>query len=81
MDGDTVVVGARRDKDKGNNSGSAYVFTKPATGWTSTSTAAKLTASDGASGDRFGSSVAVDADTVVVGAYGDDDNDSDSGSV
>ena len=35
---------------------------------------AKLTASDGAAGDRFGFSVAVSGDTAVVGAYGDDDN-------
>ena len=72
VDGDTVVVGAYGDDDKGLSSGSAYVFTKPVGGWTSTSTAAKLTASDGNGGDRFGQSVAVDGDTVVVGAYGDD---------
>ena len=66
VDGDTVVVGARYD-DNGSNSGSAYVFTKPGSGWTSTSIAAKLTASDGAANDWFGASVAVDGDTVVVG--------------
>ena len=33
---------------------------------------AKLTASDGAANDRFGISVAVSGDTVVVGAHGDD---------
>ncbi|MEJ2212002.1 MAG: FG-GAP repeat protein, partial [Anaerolineae bacterium] len=32
----------------------------------------KLTASDAAAGDRFGSSVAIDNDTVVVGAYWED---------
>ena len=80
VDGDTVVVGARYDDDNGSNSGSAYVFTKPGAGWTSTSTAAKLTASDGAADDWFGASVAVDGDTVVVGASLDDDNGSTSGS-
>ncbi len=30
---------------------------------------AKLTASDGAPGDRFGCSVSVSGDTAVVGAY------------
>jgi hypothetical protein len=34
--------------------------------------AAKLTASDGAANDVFGWSVAVSSDTIVVGAYGDD---------
>ena len=81
VDRDTVVAGAWRDDDNGSNSGSAYVFTKPATGWTSTSTAAKLTASDGDADDEFGYSVAVDGDTVVVGAWVDDDNGPYSGSV
>ena len=30
---------------------------------------AKLTASDGASGDYFGYSVSIDGDTAVIGAY------------
>jgi hypothetical protein len=34
--------------------------------------AAKLTASDGAANDVFGWAVAVSSDTIVVGAYGDD---------
>ena len=33
---------------------------------------AKLTAADGAAEDRFGVSVAIDGDTIVAGAYGDD---------
>ena len=69
VDGDTVVVGAVYDDDKG----SAYVFTKPNSGWATGTEMAKLTASDGAAGDRFGMSVAVDGDTVVVGASEDDD--------
>jgi len=40
----------------------------------------KLLPSDGADYDEFGYSVATSGDTVVVGAYGDDDNGSDSGS-
>ena len=65
VDGDTVVVGARYDD-------SAYVFTKPSTGWATATETAKLTASDGVVGDWFGQSVAVDGDTVVVGASEDD---------
>ncbi|RUM94246.1 MAG: hypothetical protein DSZ28_04155 [Thiothrix sp.] len=41
----------------------------------------KLTASDAAAGDAFGDSIAVSGDTAVVGAYGDDDQGEDSGSV
>ena len=40
----------------------------------------KLTASDAAAGDQFGHSVSISGDTVVVGAYADDDAGSDSGS-
>jgi hypothetical protein len=69
ISGDTVVVGAVGD-DIGANTdqGSAYVFVKPAGGWTNMTETAKLTASDGAYGDRFGFSVAISGDTVVVGA-------------
>ena len=72
VDGDTVVVGANGDDDNGLNSGSAYVFKKPNSGWSDATQTAKLTASDGARGDDFGFSVALDGDTVVVGADGDD---------
>ena len=41
---------------------------------------AKVAASDGAQRNYFGTSVAVDGDTAVIGAYQDDDNGSDSGS-
>ena len=83
VDGDTVVVGAPGNDGAGADSGSVYVFVKPTGGWaTSTETAstetAKLTASDGAALDYFGYSVAVDGDTVLVGAYQDDDEENDS---
>ena len=81
IEGDTVVVGASGDDDNGSNSGSVYVFTEPAAGWASATSNVKLTASDGAADDGFGGSVAIEGDTVVVGASGDDDNGSNSGSV
>jgi hypothetical protein len=70
IDADTVVVGAPnaiagsdRDQD------AAYVFVRSGATW---SEQQKLTASDGAVGDQFGASVAIDADTIVVGAQGGD---------
>ncbi len=91
VDGDTVVVGAHKHDvtpSRGGtavaNTGAAYVFTKPGSAWASTSTAAKVTASDRAANDKFGSSVAVDGDTVMVGAYSHDNGDgttADSGAV
>ena len=67
IDGDTIVVGAYADD---NDTGSAYVFIKPAEGWAASNgeETGKLTASDRSTGDRFGQSVAVDGDIVVVGA-------------
>ncbi len=70
--GDTVVVGAYEDDDKGTNSGSAYVFVKPGGGWVTATQMVKLTAADGAADDNFGLSVAIAGNTVVVGARGDD---------
>jgi len=70
ISGDTVVVGAYSDDDKGAGSGSAYVFVKPSSGWANMTQTAKLTASDGAVYDFFGFSVAISGDTVVAGARG-----------
>ncbi len=67
--GDTIVCGAFGNSD-GNQSevGSAYVFRRIDGLWHEEQ---ELTASDGASGARFGLAVAMDDDTVVVGADGD----------
>ncbi len=77
ISGDTVVVGADQNDDAGLNSGSAYVFVRSGSTWTEQ---AKLTASDGASGDVFGRSVAVAGDAVLVGSWLDDAIGTDSGS-
>ena len=80
VDGDKVVVGSHQDDDKGGNSGSAYAFAKPSGGWVTATETTELTANDGFNGDEFGYSVAVHGDTVVVGAYQDDDKGGNSGS-
>lgn len=77
MDGDILVVGAWYDDDKGPSSGSAYVYRREGSGWAQE---AKLTASDGAAGDRFGFSTAIDADTIVIGSRYDDHAFVDAGS-
>ena len=82
IDGDTMVIGAYFDDDKGSDSGSAYVYTRDTAGdlasnWTQV---AKLTADDGAAGYLFGYSVSIDGSTVVIGAHYDDDKGSASGS-
>ncbi|GAB6038496.1 hypothetical protein JCM15519_30550 [Fundidesulfovibrio butyratiphilus] len=67
IDGDTIIVGAYYHKVGDNiGQGAAYVFVRSASTWTET---AELTASDGRARDYFGASVAIDGDTIVVGAY------------
>jgi len=60
-----LVVGAPHDDDRGDSSGSVYVFKRIGPAWRQD---AKLTASDGSAGDVFGISVALSKDTIVVGA-------------
>ena len=77
ISGETVVVGSRFDDAAGSVSGSAYIFTRGAGGW---SQQAKLIPSDAVAGDFLGTSVAISGETVVVGSIGDDDAGSESGS-
>lgn len=77
IDGDTAIIGAHWDDDHGENSGSAYVFTRAREAWTEQ---AKLLPTDGAADDGFGYSVALDGVTALVGAPYDDDNGNPSGS-
>jgi RHS repeat-associated protein len=74
---DYAFVGAYQDDDGGSNAGSAYVFRREGTDWIEQT---KLTASDAAAGDSFGRSVSMIGDYAIVGAYGDDDSGSSSGS-
>lgn len=77
LDGDTALIGAYGDDDRGAMSGAAYLFTRAGTVWTQQQ---KLTASDGAASDFFGSSVTIQGDWAVVAANMDDDRGSTSGS-
>jgi hypothetical protein len=71
IDGNVVVVGAPYETVNGNeNQGAAYVFVKPADGWSSMTQVAKLTAAHGNAYAGFGGSVAISGGTIVVGASG-----------
>ena len=65
IDGDYIVVGAYY---KNNVQGAAYVFKRDGSTW---SQQAKLTASGGTAGDRFGICVSIDGEYILVGAEGD----------
>jgi hypothetical protein len=76
-----IVIGAAGDSENASSSGAAYIFTMPVGGWSSMNETAKISASDPAASDNFGSSVSIHEDLVAVGAYRDDDNGTNSGSV
>jgi len=76
LSGSRALIGASRDDDIGPDAGSVYVFDFNGTSWIQT---AKLTASDGAAGDRFGWAVSLLGDRALVGAFGDSDSGSSSG--
>lgn len=70
ISGDTIVVGAPNDSTAaGESSGSVYVFVRNDDIWT---VEAQFVADDAADADSFGSSVALDGDTAIVGAPSDD---------
>jgi hypothetical protein len=71
ISGDYAVIGAYGDDTPFTNQGSAYVFVRSGTTWAQQ---IKLIASDGADNDRFGNSVSISGDYVVVGSNGDDSN-------
>ncbi len=80
----TIIVGAQNessnatevDGDQNNNltssSGAAYIFTRAGNSW---SQQAYLKASNSGFSDRFGYSVAISGETVAIGAYLEDSND------
>ncbi len=78
IQGDRAVIGASGAEQSGVPSGGAYVFERIAGQWVQRF---KLGRVDWADGDRFGSSVAMDGNTIVVGVPRDDDFGNDSGSV
>ena len=65
ISGDDLIVGASRDRDAGLDSGSAYTFTRSAGVWAQSE---KLTASNAAEYNFFGSAVSISNDTSFVGA-------------
>ena len=76
IEGNTALVGAWSNNDAGKDSGSVYVFDV-----TTGNELMKLTASDAQAGDYFGYAMGISNNTIVVGAYGDNDLGNESGSI
>lgn len=71
ISGSIAVVGCERyDGAAGVDAGRAFVYERIAGVWTQT---ADLFAPDGAAGDAFGTAVAIEGDTILVGAPGEED--------
>ena len=78
ISGDVAIIGARGDWEDDAGSGSAYLIQLFSNGtWEIIS---KISASDAAGSDRFGTSVAIDGTVAIIGAPENDDSHDNSGS-
>ncbi len=68
IQGDAALAGAHDADGAADRTGAAYIFLKPPGGWVNMTETAKLTASDGSTGDDFGWPVAIGEGTALVGA-------------
>ncbi len=66
--GNTLVVGALLDDERGERAGAVYVYRLGSDGW---ALQEKLFADEAEAGDRFGGAVALTEKTLFAGAYGD----------
>ncbi|ETR69423.1 MAG: hypothetical protein OMM_03942 [Candidatus Magnetoglobus multicellularis str. Araruama] len=66
---DYIVVGSLMDDDRGDSSGSAYVYKRDGTTW---NFLAKLNASDGLPGDNFTQGIGLSENFIAVGANNGD---------
>lgn len=72
INGQYAIIGAYRDDNiNGIDAGAVYIFKRTGSGWVEDD---RILASDGASYDRFGISTSSEGDSLVIGAYYDDDS-------
>lgn len=77
LEGDWALIGAWRDDDNGESSGSAYLYNFDGSNWLESK---KLLPSDGVQQAYFGWDVSMDAGLMLIGAKYDSENGSQSGS-
>ncbi len=78
LKGDTLAVGAPGDDTIAANAGAVFVYTRVGAAWSLTDL---ITAADASVFDSFGQSVDLDGDSMGVGAWADDDQAPNAGSV
>jgi hypothetical protein len=66
IDGDTAVVAAHGDSENASLAGAVHVFVRSGVTWTFQQ---RLTEASPVASGRFGGSVAIDGDTIVVGSF------------
>ena len=81
MQGDLILVGAPRADGKSPKAGAAYLFTRGQANTDGWQPGIPLTALDGAPGDRFGATLALREDLIVIGAPGHDGLSTDTGAL
>jgi len=79
INGDYIAVGADRESTTASNAGSVYIFKRNSDA--NISQIAKIQANDAEFDDFFGLSVSMSGDYIAVGAYQEDTNFSNAGSV
>jgi len=72
IDGNRAVVGVPGDNQLGDEAGAVYVFERVGDAWEEKQKLIANMGHPGAAGDKFGSSVAISGDWIVVGAPHDD---------
>ena len=77
ISGDTMAVGS--DDTNRDNAGAVYIFERDKDGADQWGFVKKITAFDGHSYQRFGTSLSLSADTALIGANGDNERGSNSG--
>ncbi len=78
LDANRLLIGNHLDDDTDTNAGAAYQFDYDGSTWDETK---KYLANDGAKSDYYGFSVSLSGDNALIGAYQDNDNGTDAGSV
>lgn len=74
LSGDRILIGSSADDEGGSNSGAVHIFDTSNGKWMET--IANPTPQEG---DLFGNAVAIDGNSAIVGAFGDDDGGANTG--
>jgi len=74
--GNRIIAGAHLDNENGNDAGSVFVYDFDGNNWIETQ---KIMPADSNPGDEFGYSISMDGNRVLIGAYKNDERDTNTG--